>query len=131
LREFGIPSHVIRRITESIRADQYESFLVPGLMRAAPLSTGDVRLLTETDSYTLPSHSPSVGKTIGELRLRSRTGASIIAIRRGMQLLTNPGAEVVLEPEDVIVMLGNPDQIESAIELITPSTEPEPSERAD
>jgi CPA2 family monovalent cation:H+ antiporter-2 len=131
LREFGIPSHVIRRITESIRADQYESFLVPGLMRAAPFSAGDVRLLTETDSYTLPSHSPSVGKTIGELRLRSRTGASIIAIRRGMQLLTNPGAEVVLEPDDVIVMLGNPDQIESAIELITPSTEPEPSERAD
>lgn len=131
LREFGIPSHVIRRLTESIRAEQYESFLVPALSRTSPLSLGDVRLLTETDSYTLPDDSPSIGKTIGNLRLRTCTGASIIAIRRGQQLLTNPGAEVVLEPGDVVVMLGNPDQIESAIRLITPDTDVQSAEATD
>jgi K+/H+ antiporter YhaU regulatory subunit KhtT len=48
--------------------------------------------------------------------IRSKTGVTIIAVVRDGQTDINPGSELRLQTEDVMVLLGNPEQIDRAIE---------------
>ncbi|HEX2740992.1 MAG TPA: cation:proton antiporter [Rubrobacter sp.] len=50
------------------------------------------------------------GRTIGDLRVRSETGASVLAVVRGEKVIPNPGADLRLEPGDAVGVLGTPEQ---------------------
>ena len=50
------------------------------------------------------------GRTIGELGVRSETGASVLAVVRGENVIPNPGADLRLEPGDAVGILGKPEQ---------------------
>jgi TrkA domain protein len=58
------------------------------------------------------------GKTIEELDLRRRTGVTIIAISRKGKNIVNPHPSTRLEEGDVIVVIGEHDQIKRFEELI-------------
>lgn len=62
--------------------------------------------------------SPYVGRPLGETRARTRTGASIVAVVRGEQVLASPGPEEVLSPHDVLVVIGTDDGIAAVRQLI-------------
>lgn len=47
-----------------------------------------------------------VGRTLGQLAIRRDHGALVIAIRRGTQLITAPGANDRFEVEDQVVLVG-------------------------
>jgi K+/H+ antiporter YhaU regulatory subunit KhtT len=69
-------------------------------------------------SAPIASDSPAVGKSLGELNLRSRTGASVIAImRNGDRLLMPSGKEMVLA-DDVLVLVGTHPAIRQAKDLL-------------
>jgi monovalent cation:H+ antiporter-2, CPA2 family len=50
------------------------------------------------------------GRTIGELAVRTETGASVLAVVRGDEVISNPGADLRLEPGDAVGILGTPEQ---------------------
>jgi K+/H+ antiporter YhaU regulatory subunit KhtT len=54
--------------------------------------------------FELPKGSPIVGSTLGELRMRQKTGATLIAIKRGEQLIVSPGPKQGFLEEDVLVI---------------------------
>jgi TrkA domain protein len=56
--------------------------------------------------------------TIGSLEIRRRTGASVVAIVRDDAPLPAPGPDEDLRPGDTVVMVGTPDGLASALELI-------------
>jgi TrkA domain protein len=58
------------------------------------------------------------GRTIGEGRLRTRTGASIVAIVRGDVTVPAPGPETPLESGDVVVAVGTPDGLRQLRDLL-------------
>ncbi|ASN22843.1 potassium transporter TrkA [Streptomyces pluripotens] len=60
---------------------------------------------------------PFVGRPLGETRARTRTGASIVAIVRGNDVLPSPGPSQVLQTGDVLVVIGTHDGI-TAVERI-------------
>lgn len=62
--------------------------------------------------------SPYVGRPLGDTRARTRSGASIVAIVRGDQVLASPGPEEVLRPHDVLVVIGTDDGIAAVRHLI-------------
>ena len=47
------------------------------------------------------------GKMIGELRLRTNTGASIVGIQRGEENIINPGPDEELRAGDEVLLLGS------------------------
>jgi CPA2 family monovalent cation:H+ antiporter-2 len=51
-----------------------------------------------------------LGHTIGGLGVRSETGASILAVVRGDEVIPNPGADLVLQDGDAVGVLGTPEQ---------------------
>jgi CPA2 family monovalent cation:H+ antiporter-2 len=118
LREFQVPGNVIGRFVAQIRADNYDVFREEHLGRE-PLRL-PVELLgqAETESWLITQGSPAVGRTIGSLAVRTRTGASVIAIRRGTQLIANPGANDALLAGDVVVFLGSREQVSAAAAIL-------------
>ncbi len=66
--------------------------------------------MIETEWLHLPENGLMVGESIGDLHIRSETGASVVAIVRGDEALPNPGPEVSFEAGDVVGVLGTPDQ---------------------
>ena len=51
-----------------------------------------------------------LGRTIGDLGVRSETGASVLAVVRGDEVIPNPGAGLRLEPGDAVGVIGTPEQ---------------------
>lgn len=88
--------------------------------RQAVLKSGDgsLRLVDITDHVPLSEKSGACYKTIRELNLRGQTGASIVAIYRQGNHLANPGPDTQLLPDDVLILLGNKEELEKANEKL-------------
>jgi TrkA domain protein len=56
--------------------------------------------------FDVPADSPLVGRTFGDVDLRSETGVSVIAVQRGEETITNPTAEFDLAAGDVLIAIG-------------------------
>lgn len=55
--------------------------------------------------------SPLVGQEIGASAIRSRTGATILAVLHGDDLILNPSPETFLYPGDLIAVMGEVDEL--------------------
>ena len=62
--------------------------------------------------------SPSLGKSIGELEVRKRTGASIIAAIQASDTIINPGADYVVRADTTMVVAGKRNHIKLIKEIL-------------
>ena len=117
LRNYLIPRDEIEKFVSEVRADGYQMFR----SRSRDfLSFSDLSLnLPDVEISTLRvfERSPVDGKSLAQAELRKRHGVSVLAIRRGKRVLSNPDAETQLLGNDVVVVLGAPDRIAEAIGL--------------
>jgi TrkA domain protein len=60
----------------------------------------------------VPDRSSMVGRTIGDGELRSRTGASVVAVIRGVDTVPAPGPDHVFAAGDVAVAVGTAEGLE-------------------
>ena len=79
-------------------------------------STGLRSLLKDADlaTITISADSPTTGKLIAELQLRTRTGASIVGIERHGTSIINPGPDEELQLGDQVLLLGTLEQLRLA-----------------
>ena len=80
---------------------------IPAILREAELRT-----------IRVPEEGSAAGKLIGELALRSRTGASIVGIQRNGASLVNPGPDEELRAGDEVLLLGSHEHLDSAEKLL-------------
>ena len=66
----------------------------------------------------LDARCPSVGRSLAELDLRGRTGATVLAIARGADSLPTPAAGERLRAGDVLALAGTRDAVEAARALL-------------
>ncbi len=76
---------------------------LPALMREAKLNL-----------ITISAVSPGAGKLIGELGLRTTTGASIVGIEREGENIVNPGPDEELRADDRVLLIGTQAQLDAA-----------------
>ena len=69
----------------------------------------------------LSSESPIANKSIGESEIRKRTGASVVGVVREEQLNSNPDADFVLLPNDLVAIIGS-EKNREAFSLMASST---------
>ena len=127
LARYHVPANVIRAETRALRGERYA-------MLRSPSATGDVsqavlELLAAgtTDLFRVTATSAAAGKSLLDLDLRRRSGATVIAVVRGERSQTNPPAEVVLEPGDVLVLVGSHAEVESAFGVLERGAEEAPT----
>ena len=63
--------------------------------------------------------TPYAGKSIGDARIRTRTGVSVVAVIRGDQAHPAPGPEFHVEAHDTLVVVGTSEGIKSVTEILT------------
>ncbi len=78
--------------------------LLPGLGVPAPLR--------------IAAGSPAVGKTLADLNLRGRSGATVLAICRAGESVTVPTAAETLREGDVLALAGTHEAIAAAVDIL-------------
>jgi TrkA domain protein len=66
----------------------------------------------------VPAESAHQGKPLGHTRARTRTGASIVAIVRGDNVIASPTSDEVLKQGDVLVVIGTHEGISGVRAII-------------
>src|SRR5688572_6377907 len=116
LKELGIPRHIIQRQVGAIRNEGYEMLRVPSVPVVDLADIAEALGSAATETFIVPENSPAADKTIGDLKLRTNTGVSVIAAIHDGNTEINPGPEATISADDVLVLLGTPENIERAIE---------------
>ncbi|HEX2269470.1 MAG TPA: cation:proton antiporter, partial [Pyrinomonadaceae bacterium] len=116
LKELGVPRHISQRQVAAIRAEGYEMLRVPSVPVLDLADLSQALGSASTDTYIVPPDSVAAEKTIGRLQLRTKTGVSVISIIHDGNAEINPGPDTVINPGDVLVLLGTPEKIDRAIE---------------
>ena len=119
LREYGVARNVIQGEVEEIRREGYQMLRAPSQPVLELSALSEALGVASTETLFIDRKSPVIGKTLGELNVRNQTGATVITAIRDGNTEINPGPDFKFEAEDIIVLLGSPEQIEMAIEKLT------------
>jgi len=77
----------------------------------------------ETQDFMLPYKKCGVNQTIQDLKLRTETGVSIVAVYRDTESIPNPPPSTLLQPGDVILLIGNREQLQNALAFLKNKTQ--------
>ncbi|CAN5251621.1 monovalent cation:proton antiporter-2 (CPA2) family protein [soil metagenome] len=118
LYRFGVPNDVIEDQISHIRGQGYEMLRSASLPPVVMGNLNAALLQAITETVTLNSGSNVIGKTLGELDLRNRTGATVVAVIRSDKTKVSPGAGYVFHENDTIVLSGSSPKIKAAINIL-------------
>ena len=121
LRTYNMPQEFVMRKAEQIRREGYALLRRSELPELAHHLRGGTLSDVEVETCRIEEDSPAAGRTLAQLALRSRTGASIIAWTRAGVTESNPSEKTKLLAGDIVVFLGSRDQIRRAMGLILSS----------
>lgn len=74
-------------------------------------------------TVTLPPTSDAVGRSLAQLDLRARTGATVLAIGRGAHGLATPSPTEPLQAGDVLALAGSDEAVAAARDVLHAETE--------
>jgi CPA2 family monovalent cation:H+ antiporter-2 len=118
LASYLVPRREIDAFIAEIRAGDYEMWRAP--MGARPTLFDLRQTLTDVEITTLRVDVGSVlsGQRLMDSDLRRLYGVSVVAIRRGEDLIPNPGADERVQAGDLLVVLGLGEEIAAASALL-------------
>ncbi|MDK2974095.1 MAG: monovalent cation:H+ antiporter-2, family [Methanofollis sp.] len=111
LSAYLIPRDEIERFTAEVRADGYVLFrsaqaAAPGLQ-----DLGFYRPGAEIETLRVGQDARIAGHTLAEANLRRSFGVTVLAVRRGDEVITAPSGDTTIRGGDVCVVFGPEDQI--------------------
>ena len=111
LGKYLIPRDEIDKIVIQLRSDGYEMFR--NLSRKfSSLSCVDLQLPdVEVIALRVEKGSPIEGKSLVELELRKKYGATVLAVRRDSQTIPNPDVDAPFFAADVLYVIGAPKKL--------------------
>ena len=118
LQTYKMPQAVIVQKAEQVRKEGYALFRRGELPDLAHHLRRGTLTDVEVDTCRIDADSPALGKTIGQLSIRPRSGASVIALTRRGVTESNPKENVRLDEGDVLSLLGTRGQIQRAAGLL-------------
>jgi monovalent cation:H+ antiporter-2, CPA2 family len=118
LRWLEAPRNVIEENIRNVRIETQTSERKMTLPRGA---LSDLRGLAELkiESVLIRQGTRGAGASPVQLRLRSRTGALVVAVRRNHELLNQPDPTVPFAPNDVVYLVGTSEAIRDATAELT------------
>ena len=111
-----IPQKEVNRIMTHIRSMSLGAFSEKDMVNK-PSILDEFSNINIT-AVKVESGSQAEGKSLIEIDLRKKTGVTLLAIRRGSDVIEHPVPETVFRSDDIAYLLGNPEQINFASELL-------------
>ena len=126
LEQFGVPREVLVKHSRRIRTERYGVFIAgrPEPGSAAPELSGIKPLVAAVEAQVCPiTHdSPAAGRSLEELAIQAKTGATVVALMRDGETIVGPDPDFRLVTGDRVVLAGSPDQVGGAIDELAAPT---------
>lgn len=121
LHRYFIPVNEIEKYICEVRKGGYEIFrnvqqkytVFPELKQHLP----DI----EIETIRIEKMSPFTEKTLADIGFRKNYGATVLAIKRGKQTITNPSGEIRLLAQDIVILIGTRDSIIKVSSMVSSS----------
>ncbi len=78
---------------------------------------------TKVSVIKVDLNSTADGKSPRDIQLRKNTGVTLLAIKRGTEVLEHPSSGTIIKGDDLVYLLGNSEQVNLASELFTKEEE--------
>jgi monovalent cation:H+ antiporter-2, CPA2 family len=123
LLHLQVPENQIFKYADAVRRDLYAPLIgdLEGPQRITLLQS--MCSLLEVNWLTLEPLSPFNGHTLGELALRTRTGASVVGIERQGTLHPNPSPQFRFAQGDLVAVMGTPEEFNTFQKLASAKSE--------
>ena len=117
LAHYGVPRGDIDRLVDEIRGSHYEVLRSDAAGRLSLDAVAGVPQMA-IERMRLSLQSTLAGKRLAATGLRSQTGALVLSVVRGDEEVATPGPQFRLVAGDVLVVVGQPHQLQAAARLV-------------
>ncbi|MEU6807431.1 TrkA C-terminal domain-containing protein [Streptomyces sp. NPDC046831] len=100
----------------SPEAEALVAAMMPGHHSPSLLSTTELGLVAERVELSAASHWN--GRLLGETRMRTETGVSIVAVLRRAEAFPSPGPDFRLAGGDILIVIGTREGVEAAAAIL-------------
>ncbi len=128
LEMYGAPPSMILDQKTALRRRHYGVLRSSDEVEISAPDFNELRHLVRLAEVEIAPGAPAAGKTLRELDLRRATGATVLAIRRGPEVRSNPLAETTLAPGDRLVIMADGECEARARELLRAPRSVHPAE---
>ncbi|ABC78678.1 cation:proton antiporter [Syntrophus aciditrophicus] len=113
LLHFKVPPDRIQQFMDAVRYELYAPLYDADSSYRTLSQLQSASRLLDLNWLSLPEESPLIGHSIEELRIRTMTGVSIVAVIRAAALYPNPAPDFVFKDQDLIGILGEAAQLQA------------------
>jgi CPA2 family monovalent cation:H+ antiporter-2 len=115
LHQYSFPRSAILDMVEKIRSNSYTALRNVEVPKRHLFEKHEWLSEIQIDGFRIPQDSHMNEKTIKDLQIRKKTGVTIIAVRRGKHVHTNPDADFRIKAGDTIIFIGDSENITTAL----------------
>ncbi len=117
LRNYMVPLAEIERCITEVRSDGYDMFRSMSKRHSHAVGISGYLSGAEIDTYMVQENSQLAGKSLSEGTIRNKSGATVLVIKRGEDVMPNPDPFWELQRDDIVLLLGTPQQLNAARNL--------------
>jgi CPA2 family monovalent cation:H+ antiporter-2 len=117
--DFGVVE--VHRVSTQLRQEMYRPLFGDDSDYQRLVQLGAAGQLFDFDWVEVSAASSMDGRTIADLGLRSRTGATVVAIMRDGRMIPNPPPSTAIEASDLLAIAGTADQRRAVEALAKPA----------
>lgn len=118
LERYHIPLNVIMKQVTLLREESYSLLRKEGMDISSFIHLDEILAQGLTESYYVNEDNKHIGKSLAEINLRAQSDATVIAIVRNGQTISNPSGKEVLKANDTLVINGTHQSVDRAIEIL-------------
>jgi CPA2 family monovalent cation:H+ antiporter-2 len=122
LLHVGFPLREVQRYAQVVRRESYATDAHSDREHEALHALVDAARNLDITWVRVPDDGPASGRTLAEVDLRARTGASVVALYRDGALVPSPTPDFKLEPGDRLGLIGDPAHVAAAETLVGGAT---------
>lgn len=113
MQKFLIPEAVIDRLVRDVRSDTYQMLRSPADSTAGFADLKRKLPHVRIDTLLVEPGSAVTGKTLGGMQVRTTYSVSVLAIKRGDEILENPSGDAWFSEGDEVIVIGAPESVRS------------------
>ena len=117
LRKYLLSHDEIERCVSEVRGDSYEMFRTMSRRHSHAVGISGFLTGAELGTFRVGPASPLVGHSLRDGILRDRSGATLLMIKRGNDVIPNPDPVWEIRENDLVLILGTPEQLAAAASL--------------
>lgn len=118
LSKYLVPRDEIERFTAETRSGGYQLFRQRA-RDSAPLCDLELHLPgMEVSTLRVGEQASQVGKSVAQIHLRKNYGVTLLAIKRGAEIISNPDGETPIMAGDILIVLGTPENLAAITEQL-------------